>query len=98
MARPLRLRKHHLLPAESIEIAKLVRENQPVDKSEIEALVEEQDSLEDIDIEKHIQLLKMSENLVVEDKKASIKPVRCGESGGHVMEKFRRWKRKAQKS
>jgi hypothetical protein len=98
MANPLRLRKQHLLPAESVEIAKLVRGNQPVDKNEIKSLVEDGDSLEDIDLEKHIRLLRMSDNIVVEDRKASIKPVRCGESGVHVMEKFRRWKRKAQNS
>jgi hypothetical protein len=98
MGRPPRLRKHHLLPEKAAEVAKLVKDNQPLKKDEFDDLVDKEESLQDIDTEKHIRLLRMSNNLVIEDGKARIDPVRCGESGPHVMEKFRRWKRKAQKT
>jgi hypothetical protein len=98
MGRPPRLRKHHLLPEKAAEVARLVKDNQPLEKDEFDDLVEQESSLEEADIEKHIRLLRMSNNLVIEDGKARIDPVRCGESGPHVMEKFRRWKRKAQKT
>ena len=98
MGTPLRLRKHHLLPEKADEVARLVKDNQPLEKDEFDDLVGNEEALEDIDTEKHIRLLRMSNNLVIEDGKARIDPVRCGESGPHVMEKFKRWKRKAQKS
>lgn len=34
----------------------------------------------------------MSDNLYIEDGEAFIDPIRCGENGVHVMEKFRQWK------
>jgi hypothetical protein len=98
MGRSPRLRKKHLLPEKAAEVARLVKDNQPLNKDEIDDLVDNEEALEDIDTEKHIRLLRMSNNLIVEDGKARIDPVRCGESEPHVMEKFRRWKRKAQKS
>lgn len=98
MGSPPRLRKQHLLPEKSAEVARLVKDNQPLKKDEFDNLVGNEEALEDIDTEKHIRLLRMSNNLVIEDGKARIEPVRCGESGPHVMEKFRRWKRKAQKT
>jgi hypothetical protein len=98
MGRPPRLRKHHLLPEKAAEVARLVKDNQPLEKDEFDDLVDKEESLQDIDTEKYIRLLRMSNNLVIEDGKARIDPVRCGESGPHIMEKFRRWKRKAQRS
>ena len=98
MGMPLRLRKHQLLPEKAVEVARLVKDNQPLEKDEFDDLVGNEEALENIDTEKHIRLLRMSNNLVIEGGKARIDSVRCGESGPHVMEKFGRWKRKAQKS
>lgn len=71
-----------------------MKENQPLKKDEFDDLVDNEEALDDVDIEKHVRLLRMSDNMVIEDDEARIKPVRCGDSGPHVMEKFRRWKRK----
>ena len=98
MARPLRLRKHHLLPDEAVEVAKLLKQNQPLEKEELDDLVEDDESLESVDIEKNFQLLKMSNNLVIENGKARIKPVMCEKSKTHVLEKFQNWERKSRKT
>lgn len=98
MGSPPRLRKQHILPEKAAEVARLVKDNQPLKKDEFDDLVDKEESLQDIDTEKHIRLLRMSNNLVIEDGEARIDPIRCGESGPHIMEKFRRWKRKAQKT
>lgn len=91
----MRLRNHNLLPQKTSEVAQLVKENQPLKKDEFNDLVDNEEALDEVDIEKHVRLLRMSDNMVIEDGKACIKTVRCGDSGPHVMEKFRRWKRKA---
>ena len=88
----MRLRKGHLLPEEAKVMARLVKENGPVKKERIVDIVREHDDLDEDCITCNIRLLRMSDNLYIEDGEAFIDPVRCGENGVHVMEKFRRWK------
>mgnify|MGYP007099778494 CR=1 FL=1 len=88
----IRLRKGHLLPGKAKMIAEIVWDNEPVTRPELESTIEDHDSLEKGDIRDNVRLLRMSDNLYIEDGEAFIDPVRCGENGVHVMEKFRRWK------
>lgn len=88
----MRLRRGHLLPEKAKEIAKIVKENEPIRRPDLEKIIDEHESLERSDISRNVRLLRMSENVIIEDEEARIGPVRCGESGLHVMEKFRRWK------
>lgn len=88
----MRLRKGHLLPEEARELARLVKENEPVEKDRIVDIVREHDDLDEGCITCNIRLLRMTDNLVIEDGEASIDPIRCGENGVHVLEKFRQWR------
>lgn len=50
-------------------------------------------------VERHVKLLRMSENLVIEGEKAKIRKRWCGEdSKVRVLNKFRRWEREAKNS
>jgi len=99
MSRPLRLRKEHLLPDETVKIARVIRDNQPVERDRFEALIHEHDSLDIDDVPRSIRMLRMNDNIEIEDSKASIKSRWCGEDTRiRVMEKFKRWKREAQNS
>jgi hypothetical protein len=58
-----------------------VRDNEPVTRPELESIVDEHDSLEEGDIRDNVRLLRMSDNLYIENDEARIDPVRCGENG-----------------
>ena len=88
----MRLRKNHLLPAKARKLANVIKENQPVNKEELKQLVEDKDSLDIENFTCNFKLLRMTDNLVIEDGKASIDFIQCGESDEHILEKFRRWK------
>lgn len=96
MSRPLTLRKHHLLPDQTEKIARVIRDNQPVERDRFEALIQEHESIDMDDVPSSIRMLRMTDNLEIEDGKAEIKFRWCGEDTGiHVMEKFRRWKKES---
>ena len=98
MSRPLTLRKHHLLPDETEKIARVIRDNQPVERDRFEALIQEHESLDMDDVPRSIRMLRMTDNLEIEDGKAKIKTHRCKGTGNSIMEKFKHWKREAQKN
>jgi hypothetical protein len=98
MFRPLSLRKHHLLPEYTEKIARVTRDNQPVERARFEALVRGHESLDMEDVPSSIRMLRMKDNLEIEDGKARIKSHCCKGVGNSVMGKFRRWKREAQNS
>lgn len=99
MSRSLNLRKHHLLPNYAEEIARVIRDNQPVERDRFETLVRDHESLDTDDISRSVRMLRMTDNLEIEDDRARIKSRRCGEDKEiRVIEKFRRWKREAQNS
>jgi len=98
MSRPLNLRKHHLLPDEAKKIAKIVQENQPIKRKELEKQVEKTKSLEKEDVRENVRILRMSENLVIEDEKVKILSTWCKGVNTSVMSKFRRWEREAKNS
>lgn len=99
MSSPLSLRKHHLLPDYTEEIARVIRDVQPVERDRFEALIQGHESLSMSEVPSSIRMLRMTDNLEIEDGKARIKSKWCGEdTGTRVMEKFRRWKREAQNS
>jgi hypothetical protein len=98
MSRPLTLRKHHLLPEYTEEIARVIRDNQPVERDRFEALIQGHESLSMSDVPSSIRMLRMTDNLEIEDGKARIKSHCCKGVGNSVMGEFRRWKREAQNS
>ena len=98
MSRPLTLRKHHLLPDETEKIARVIRDNQPIERDRFEALIQKHESLDIDDVPSSIRMLRMTDNLEIEDGEASIKTHCCNGVGNSVMGKFKRWKREAQKN
>ena len=95
MSRPLTLRKHHLLPDQTEKIARAIRDNQPVERDRFEALIQEHESLGMDQVPSSIRMLRMTDNLEIEDGKAKIKTHRCKGVANSVMEKFRRWKKES---
>ncbi len=73
-------------------MARMVKENEPVKKERIVDIVREHDNLDEDCITCNIRLLRMTDNLVIEDDEASIDQIRCGGNGVHVLEKFRQWR------
>ena len=98
MSRPLNLRKRCLLPDKAVKIARIVQDNQPISRGGLEKHVEKTEALEQEDIRQNVRLLRMSDNLEIEDGKAKIKTHRCKGTGNSIMEKFKHWKREAQKN
>ena len=98
MSRPLNLRKHHLLPNEAKKIARIVQDNQPISRGGLEKHVEKTEALEQEDIRQNVRLLRMSDNLEIEEGKARIPSTWCKGVNTSVMSKFRRWEREAQNS
>ena len=81
-----------------MKIARIVQDNQPLSREGLEKHVEKTEALEQEDIRQNVRLLRMSENLVIEDEKAKIPSTWCKGVNTSVMSKFRRWERKAQNS
>ena len=98
MESPLRLRKRHLLPEKAVEVARIIKKNQPITREELEKQIEKTEELRQEDIRENVRMLRMTENLEIENEKAKVKPVTCKGVGNSVMSKFRRWKREAQNS
>ena len=96
MSRPLNFRKHHLLLDQAEKIARVIRDNQPVERDRFEALIQEHESLGMDQVPSSIRMLRMTDNLEIEDGKAKIKTHRCKGVANSVMEKFRRWKKVSQ--
>lgn len=98
MSRPLNLRKRCLLPDKAVKIARIVQDNQPISRGGLEKHVEKTEALEQEDIRQNVRLLRMSDNLEIEEGKARIPSTWCKGVNTSVMSKFRRWEREAQNS
>ena len=86
------------MPDKAVKIARIVQDNQPISRGGLEKHVEKTEALEQEDIRQNVRLLRMSDNLEIEEGKARIPSTWCKGVNTSVMSKFRRWEREAQNS
>lgn len=99
MSRPLRLNKGFLLPQKAERLAEIINSNGgSITRNNLEIKVRKSPYLKRRKIDKHVRLLRMTENLEIRSGEAHLVVDDSWDEGKtSVMKKFRRWERKAKK-